>query len=173
MQQQVYNTTSERQANDKRHSKRHSKFIRYSINNTLLTIQKNTLSLPEKVFSGRPILFSFENCISSVSSLDGNCEATGEALVNSLPGAFESYYKAKAKERQKLSEGRGKKKDVQISAPLLDDTGRVRDKLAEKAGAFSAYTATQYTTNQLNINTLRRGALKFWKQIKININVKH
>ena len=86
---------------------------------------QNILRLPEKGFSGRPILFSFENCKTSVSSLDGNCEATGEALVNSLPGAF------------------------------------------------SAYTATLYTTNQLNINTLRRGALKFWEQIKININVKH
>ena len=131
---------------------------------------QNILRLPEKGFSGRPILFSFENCKTSVSSLDGNCEATGEALVNSLPGAFESYYKAKAKERQ------GMRNDLNpdiVQNSAQSDTGRVRDKLAEKAGAFSAYTATLYTTNQLNINTLRRGALKFWEQIKININVKH
>ena len=48
--------------------------------------------------------------------------------------SLESYYKARAKERQRLSEGRGVKKGVQKSAPVNDDAGEVRDKLAEKAG---------------------------------------
>jgi ParB-like chromosome segregation protein Spo0J len=48
--------------------------------------------------------------------------------------SLESYYKAKAKERQRLSEGRGVKKGVQKSAHVNEDTGKVRDKLAEKAG---------------------------------------
>jgi len=100
-----------------------------SIYDTLsLMLFINTLNiqrLPEKGFSGRPILFSLKNFNVSVSSLGGNCEATGEALVNSLPGAF------------------------------------------------SGYTATLNTPNQLNINTLRRGAFNLWEQIKINFNVKH
>lgn len=47
--------------------------------------------------------------------------------------ALESYYKAKAKERQKTSTGGSNPQLVQNSAPP-EHIGKVRDKLAEKAG---------------------------------------
>jgi len=59
MQQQVYNTAREQQENSKRHSKRYSKFIRYSFNNTLLIILKNTKSLHRNKFRRHTGFFSF------------------------------------------------------------------------------------------------------------------
>lgn len=47
--------------------------------------------------------------------------------------SLESYYKAKAKERQSLGGG-DKKSGTQKSAEPIIDRGEVRDKLAEKAG---------------------------------------
>ena len=55
MQQQVYNTAREQQE----HSKRYSKFIRYSFNNTLLIILKNTKSLHRNKFRRHTGFFSF------------------------------------------------------------------------------------------------------------------
>ena len=51
MQQQVYNTAREQQEN--------SKFIRYSFNNTLLIILKNTKSLHRNKFRRHTGFFSF------------------------------------------------------------------------------------------------------------------
>lgn len=59
MQQQVYNTAREQQENSKRYSKRYSKFIRFSFNNTLLTILKNTISLHRNKFQCHTGFFSF------------------------------------------------------------------------------------------------------------------
>jgi|GEM_PF-5784529 len=86
--QHLYNPTSEQHQHDIRHSIRHSIYIRYSFNNTLLIIQKNTLNLPERFFGTLLSFFSLKGFQFPVSSLGGNCQGYRGGFQISLPGTF-------------------------------------------------------------------------------------
>lgn len=151
MQQQVYNTTSERQANSKRHDKRHSKFIRYSFNNTLLIILKNTMSLPEKDFGTLLSFFSLKNVLVSVSSLDGNCQAFGEVSVISSPEPLAKNGQGVAT-LSRAAKGRERCGDRYLPRPLADTTLPNRIPFG------------------LSFNSLRLTGPAYWKHIVIKTN---
>ena len=151
MQQQVYNTTSERQANSKRHDKRHSKFIRYSVNNTLLIILKNTMSLPEKYFGTLLSFFSFKGFPVSVSSLDGNCQAFREvSVISSLRPLAKNGQGVATLGR--AAKGRERCGDRYLPRPLADTTLPIR------------------IPSGLLFNSLRFTGPAYWKHIVIKTN---
>ena len=150
MQQQVYNTTSERQANSKRHDKRHSKFIRYSVNNTLLIILKNTMSLPEKFFGTLLSFFSFKGFPVSVSSLDGNCQGRG-GFSHFLPAPLAKNGQGVAT-LSRAAKGRERCGDRYLPRPLADTTLPNR------------------ISSGLSFNSLRLTGPAYWKHIVIKTN---
>ena len=151
MQQQVYNTTSERQANSKRHDKRHSKFIRYSVNNTLLIILKNTMSLPERFFGSTFSFFSFKGFSVSVSSLGGNCQASGEVPVIASLGPLAKNGRGVAT-LGRAAKGRERCGDRYLPRPLADTTLPIR------------------IPSGLLFNSLRFTGPAYWKHIVIKTN---